>query len=90
MLFLCYFVFFGTTSDSHRTLHSALDLVGMHFAAASMWAVMKFSYLSFGVCVSNISWRVSNFFLTVTVYLLWGAVVKCDLLWGAVVKCDFR
>ena len=39
-------------------------------AAASMWGVRKFLYSSFGVCVSVITWRESNVFLTITVYLL--------------------
>ena len=47
--------FFLTASVSFGTQHLALDLVGMHFAAASMWALMKFSYSSFGVCVSDTS-----------------------------------
>ena len=42
------------TIASHGTLHLVLVLVGMHSAAASMWAVTKFSYLSFGVCVLDI------------------------------------
>ena len=45
----------------------ALDLVGMHLSAASIWTI-KFSYLSFGACCSDISRRISNWFLTVTVY----------------------
>ena len=57
-------------SDSNGTLHLALGFVGMHPAAASMWAVNKFLYWSFEVYVSDISWRVWNLFLTVTVYLL--------------------
>ena len=34
-----------TAIDSHRTLH----LVLMHSAAASIWAVTKFSYLSISI-----------------------------------------
>ena len=62
--------FFLLTSNSHRTLHLVLGLVGIHSATAFIWAEMKFSHSSFGVCVSDISRRVSNLFLTVTVYLL--------------------
>ena len=62
--------FFLTSRHSDGTLHLALDLVGMHSAAASMWALMKFTYLSFGVCASDIFWRVLNLFHTVTIYLL--------------------
>ena len=67
VLFVSYLVFSFTSSESHGTLHLTLCLVGMHSAAASMWAVTKFTYSSFGVCLSNISWRVSNLFLTVSV-----------------------
>ena len=59
-----------TTDDSHGTLHSARGLISMHFAAASMREMMEFSYSSFSVCVPDISWSASNFFLIVTVYLL--------------------
>ena len=47
----------------------ALGLVGMH-SVASMEALMKFSYLSVGVSVLDISWRVLNLFFGVLVYLL--------------------
>ena len=58
-----------TTNVSHGTLCFALSLIGMHSAAASMWALTKFSYSSFGVCVSDIPWSTSNWFLSVIVYL---------------------
>ena len=45
--------FFLTTSDSHGTLHLALVLVGMHPVTASIRAVSKFSYSSFGVRLSD-------------------------------------
>ena len=74
-----------TTSDFHGTLLLALGLVGMHCAAASMWALMKFLYSSFGVlCRSDISWRVSNLFLTV-IFIANIAIGK----WGPVVTCGF-
>ena len=41
--------------DSYGTQHLTLVLVGMHSAAASTWAVTKFSYLSFSVCLSDVS-----------------------------------
>ena len=41
----------------------------MHSPAASKWALTKFSYSSFRVGVSDISWSASNFFLSVNVYL---------------------
>ena len=61
--------FFLTANVSQRTQCLALSLVGIHSAAASMWALMKFSYLSFGVSVSDISWRVLDLFLSVIIYL---------------------
>ena len=53
---------------SHGTLHLALSIVEMHSAAAATWAVTKFSYSSFGVCLWDTSWKVSNYFLTVSIY----------------------
>ena len=44
--------FFLTANDSHGILGLALCLVDMHSAAASKWALTKFSYSSFGVCGS--------------------------------------
>ena len=41
----------------------------MHSAAASKRALMKFSYSSFGVCVSVFSCSASNLFLSVNTYL---------------------
>ena len=38
---------------SSRELCFALSLVCMHSTAASMWALTKFSYLSFGIVVSD-------------------------------------
>ena len=61
--------FFLTANVSHGTLSLALCLVGMHSAAASKWALTKFSYSSFGVCVSDFSCSASNLFLCVNVYL---------------------
>ena len=46
-----------------RTQHLVLVLVEMHSAAASIWVVPKFSYASFRVCFTDVSWRVSNLFL---------------------------
>ena len=50
--------FFQTISVSHGIPYMPLGLVGMHSTAASMWALTKFSFSSFEVCVSAISWRV--------------------------------
>ena len=47
--------FLITANVSHETLDLALCLVGMHSAAASMGALTKFLYSSFGVGVSDIS-----------------------------------
>ena len=47
--------FFYTANVSYGTLGLALCLVGMHSAAASKWALAKFSYSSFGLGVSDIS-----------------------------------
>ena len=58
-----------TANVSHGTLGLALSLVGMHFVAASRWALTKFSYLSFGVCVSDFSCSTLNLFLSVNIYL---------------------
>ena len=55
LLFFKLSSFFLATNDSHETLHLALSLVDMHLAAASTWAVTKFSYLSFGICLSDVS-----------------------------------
>ena len=43
-----------TAINSWGTLRLALGLVGMYFTVASIWAVKKFSYLSFGVYPSDI------------------------------------
>ena len=66
--FFTYACFFLTAEVSHETLDLALCFVGMHSAAASKWALTKFSYSSFGVGVSDISWSASNVFLSVNVY----------------------
>ena len=62
--------FFLTSSNTDGMLQSALGFVSMHSAASSMCAVTKFSYPSFRVCVSHISEKVSNLFITVTVHSL--------------------
>ena len=65
--------FSQTSIDSQRTLSLALNVVGMHSTAASIWAVTMFSYPSFRVCLSYVSWRVLKLFLTITVcrLLIW-------------------
>ena len=60
--------FFLTVNVSHRTLCLALCLVGIHSIAASKWALTRFSYSSFGVGVSDISWS-ACFLLLTNIYL---------------------
>ena len=43
------------------TLHLDLGLVGMLSAAASISVVTTFLYSSFGVCLWDVPWRISNF-----------------------------
>ena len=61
--------FFLTANVSYGTQDLGRCLVGMHSAAASKWALMKFSYSSLGVCVSDFSCSASNLFLSVNVCL---------------------
>ena len=61
--------FFLTANVSHGTQGLALCLLGMHSAAASKWALRKFSYLSFRVCVSVFTCSALNLFLSVNTYL---------------------
>ena len=56
-----------STINSQEILHLALGLVGNHTLATSVWALTKFSYSSFGVRVSVVFGKMSNFFLTVNV-----------------------
>ena len=57
-----------TANISHGTLGLVLCLVGVH-SAVSEWALAKFSYSSFGVCVSVFSCSASNLFLSAKAYL---------------------
>ena len=61
--------FFLTANVSHGTLGLALCLVSIHSATASKCALTKFSYSSFGVCVSVFSCSASNLFLNINAYL---------------------
>ena len=58
-----------TAKVSHGTLYFLLCLVGMNSAAASKWALTKFSYSSFGVGVSVCCCRAPYLFLSANVYL---------------------
>ena len=53
-----------TANVSHGTLSLVLCLVDMHSADASKRALTKFSYSSFGVCVSVFSCSALNLFLS--------------------------
>ena len=78
--------FFLTANASYGYPDLALCLVGMHSAAASMWALMKFSYSSFGICVSVFSCSASNLFLCVNAYLsLISLLLSRDQSWCIVV-----
>ena len=57
-----------TANISYSTLGLVLCLVGMHSTATSKQVLMKFSYLSFGVCVS-VFCSPSNLFLSANAYL---------------------
>ena len=70
-----------TAIVSQWTLYLAFGLVGIYSAAAFIWVVTKFSYSSFGVCLSDDSWRVSNLFLTVGVYWLLISLLANSLVW---------
>ena len=56
--------------DFTRLLHLNLNLVGKHSATASMQVVTKSKISTFGICLSDVSYKVSNLFFTVTVFLL--------------------
>ena len=58
-----------TANVSHGTLDFVLSFVVMYFAAASCWALTKFSYSSFGVRVSVFSCCASNLFHNSITYL---------------------
>ena len=73
LLVFCYWRFFFMLSrliaiDSQGILHLVLGLVAIHSAAVSIWVVTKFSHSSFGVCLLDVFWSVSNLFLTLTVW----------------------
>ena len=68
-LFSRVHVFSLTVNVSHGTLYLVLGFVGIHFAAASMCALTKFSYSSYGVPFSVFSCSVLNLFLNSNTYL---------------------
>ena len=58
-----------TANVSHGTLELVLYFVGMYFAAASRWALTKFSYSSFRVHASVFPCSASDLFLNAITYL---------------------
>ena len=58
-----------TANVSHGILDFVLCLVGMHSAVTSKWVLTKFSYSSFGVCISVFSCSALNLFLSANAYL---------------------
>ena len=57
--FIKYVFFFKLSHFSsvlvpHKTLHLAFCFVSLNSAAPSIWILTKFSYLSFGICLSDI------------------------------------
>ena len=72
------FALFSLTANVfHGTLDLVLSFAGMHFVAASRWALTKFSYPSFRVRISVFSCSASNLFLHAYGYLsLISLVVK--------------
>ena len=67
----------------YHIFSSCLD--DMHSAVASKWALTNFSYSSFRVIVSDISWSASNLFLSVNVYL---SLISILLSRGQVIVYD--
>ena len=77
--------FFITAIVINETLYLA-DLIGMH--SAVVWAFTKISFSPFGVWLSNVSWRISNLFLTViSIFIVYitccksGPVLTSGFLW---------
>ena len=58
-----------TANVSHGTLDFILCFIGMYFAAASKWALTKFSYSSFGER-DSVFCSASNLFLMVSLISL--------------------
>ena len=87
MQFLSYLIFFLRVCcrDSHRTLHLALGLVGMHSAAAPMWAVTKFSYSSFRISFRYFLKSIEFVSYTYCIFIPYTSIGK----WEPVVTCDF-
>ena len=71
---------FLTANVSHGTLGLTFCLVGIHSAAASKWALTKFSYSSFGVCVSVFCCSASNLFLSDNAY---SSLISLLLSWDS-------
>ena len=67
MICSCYF-FFLIAVGFQGTQHKILELGCMDLTVALYWAVAKFSYSLSGVCLLDVLSRVSNLFLSLTVY----------------------
>ena len=58
-----------TANVSHGIPNLVLSFVGVYLTAASKGALTKFSYSSFGICISVFYCRASNLFLNANTYL---------------------
>ena len=66
-----------TANISYGTLDLGFCLVGTYSAASSKWALTKFLYSSFGVCVSLFSCSASYLFLSANAYLSLISLLLC-------------
>ena len=73
--------FFLTANVPYGTLGLALCWDGMHSAAPSKRALTKFSYSSFGVCVSVFSCSESNLFFTLKWFKLLLFNINSSICW---------
>ena len=72
--------FSQTTNVTNGTLDLVLCLAGMYSTAAFKWAWTKFSYSSFGVCVSAFPRSASYLFLSANAYFSNISVIKLGLV----------
>ena len=84
MLFSCYLVFFHNCN--RFLVNSTFDscLVAMHLAAASIWAVIQFSYLSYfhiHMCFIYLPQSI-EFFLSCSLFIAYATIDK----WGLVIS----
>ena len=72
------------TIDFQETLQLDIGLVSIHLTAAFIWVVTKFSYLSFGVFLSNVSRKISNIsycYRILIAYITMGKWLVAWVLW---------